>query len=114
MQMTFPPYPCLPCGSVGTALGSGSGNPSLRCSGTQIALLVGMAGGLWQGLPEGQIKQVSGSVGQTSPVIRACKTLDLNSVRQWELCNWTVEVRAAQQNKPSAGPGIANPSIQNI
>ena len=51
---------CPPRGSIGRALDSGSDNPGSSRSGARIALPAGMAGGLWQGPPEGQMKPVSG------------------------------------------------------
>ena len=56
----FPHLNCLPCWSAGRALDSGSENPGSSRSGARIALTVGMAGGLWQGPPEGHMKPVSG------------------------------------------------------
>ena len=56
LRRTYPPR-----GSVGRAVGSGSGNPGSSRPGARIALPAGMAGGLWQGPPEDQMKPVSGA-----------------------------------------------------
>ena len=51
-----------------------------------------MAGGLWQGPPEGHVKPVIGV--DRALVVGVRKTLGLNSARQQELRNRTVEVMA--------------------